>query len=521
MRKGLVGILAVIVMGSGLLHGQVPPGAPGGFDPNMPPGGGFDPSMGMPPGGFDPSMGMPPGTGFQTPEGNPIIVPQGFDGYMPNSFPDPTGAPPNADTRYTWTNVIASSFWVKVDYLLWLPKSVQFNFPVITTGPGGSTLAVGQPGVTTVLGNENVSYGATSGFRFTAGLFLDQDARFGVEASYLFNESQSESAGVSSSTGGLPATGLAFVNSNTGLNSALVTTGTGGNGFNVTPLGFLGPFLITPTNTPGTIGYVSSESSFRYWQASLHSVTNLFREEMSESSAFSLDLIAGVSYFDFNEHLNIQSYGRQFINTFNPFVLNLAQFATFTTPTFTRLDNGVEVYTQDLFKAHTVIPAGTIGLRSQYLLGRWSLLAQANFSLGYNFERVQAEGRTVGVAPVNPVTLQNAATTIRNTNVNNSGLFASGNNLGTDRSNAFSYIPEGNLQLGYRFSPNIRLNLGGSFLYMSRVKRPSELFSNQVNPAFAGALGGFGGQSTPVGSSFNTTSNFWMLGANAGLMFTY
>jgi hypothetical protein len=69
-------------------------------------------------------------------------------------------------------------FWFQADLLYWWTKASPVPAPLVTTG------VLGQPGTTTLMGNEDISAGGRTGGRFTMGFALTPDRGWGLEFNY-------------------------------------------------------------------------------------------------------------------------------------------------------------------------------------------------------------------------------------------------------------------------------------------------------------------------------------------------
>src|SRR3982074_1649492 len=77
--------------------------------------------------------------------------------------------------------------WARGEYLLWWLKNAPLPVPIVTTGDPrvgfdlslGNTVnsagAIGQPGTRVLLGASDVHFPASSGLRFAAGAWLDEN----------------------------------------------------------------------------------------------------------------------------------------------------------------------------------------------------------------------------------------------------------------------------------------------------------------------------------------------------------
>src|SRR5262249_45860795 len=157
MRKGILGSLTGLLASAGLALAQTPAPPPQPF--------------------VLPAKNAPEEPGAKTsPE--PIKTP-------PSSAPAaaaPTPPIPCDQGRHEFIGMVGRVYG-GVDSLLWWPKGQRLP-PLATTGPDTSPNAgtLGDPAGTTILfGNSQVDDQARSGFRLTAGYWLDDQQNVGVE----------------------------------------------------------------------------------------------------------------------------------------------------------------------------------------------------------------------------------------------------------------------------------------------------------------------------------------------------
>src|SRR5438552_18864506 len=140
MRNGLLGSLAVLLVGAGLGMAQ---------DPMPAPPAGPDPLQFMTPPATATNPGMP---------SDPCVCP-GPDCLVGGCCPKCPGPP--------------GRFWATAEYLLWWMKNDHIP-PLVTTGPATFPVGfLGNPGTVTLIGNNDLDKGTFSGGRFSAGYWFD------------------------------------------------------------------------------------------------------------------------------------------------------------------------------------------------------------------------------------------------------------------------------------------------------------------------------------------------------------
>ena len=83
--------------------------------------------------------------------------------------------------------------WFTADYLLWWVKDGPSPIPLVTTGSPNDPIpgAVGQPNTRVLFGGDAFDYRRFNGMRFGLGVWLDSDAKVGVEGGYFVLERRS------------------------------------------------------------------------------------------------------------------------------------------------------------------------------------------------------------------------------------------------------------------------------------------------------------------------------------------
>ena len=93
------------------------------------------------------------------------------------------------------------------------------------------------------------------------------------------------------------------------------------------------------------------------------------------------------------------------------------------------------------------------------------------------------------------------------------GLLALPTNIGSYHQNAFTFVPQLELKLGYDVTQNFRLTVGYDWIYWSSVARPG----HQVDPAVNLSQAGGGTLTGVPGPLFAfVTSGLWIQGVSVG-----
>ncbi len=100
------------------------------------------------------------------------------------------------------------------------------------------------------------------------------------------------------------------------------------------------------------------------------------------------------------------------------------------------------------------------------------------------------------------------------------GLLAQQSNRGVFTSNAFSVVPEFNINLGFNVTPSIRVWAGYTFMYWNNVMRAGEQIDLNVDPnqlPTRAGPGAFGTQPTFPGR----VTDVWLQGLSLGAQIRY
>jgi hypothetical protein len=348
------------------------------------------------------------------------------------------------------------TFWIGVEGLLWWTKNQPLSVPLITTGPASQGANAGNLGVPgTVSLNGPLDFPSEGGVRVGLGGWFDAGHTFGLEGSLFF----------------LGQKGASF--------GALDRSGTGSFVINEPVSG--APFN-TQVSAPGVeTGNVIVDATSRFGGGDVNFLFNLYR-----CRGWTVNLLAGYRYLELDEGLTITANSNLFTAT--TFTDNLGNTLATAPP-------GSSVQVIDHFGTRNQFNGGQIGAQVQYLWGRWFVAGSAKLAIGATHEEVSVNGFT-NVFPVNgdsvPVGGGNFA------NLQN-GRYA------VDR---FALAPEGQLNVGYQFTPCLRGAVGYNFIYLSNVVRPG----NQIDNTFDGVTH----PTVPL-----TSSSYWAQGLTLSLQFRF
>ena len=157
---------------------------------------------------------------------------------------------------------------------------------------------------------------------------------------------------------------------------------------------------------------------------------------------------------------------------------------------------------------------GNIGLANEIRWGRWCVGLTGKVGIGVMHERVDVNGFSI--------LSTTDATGAPVTSVARGGLFANSSNIGRYKHDEFAVVPEVTTNLQYCWCSWLSTSIGYSFLYASRVARPTEQYSTSVNPATIPTSPSYGlGSPIPIAQPLVSQSDYWLQGVNFGIHIRY
>lgn len=186
-------------------------------------------------------------------------------------------------------------------------------------------------------------------------------------------------------------------------------------------------------------GSVSGEASLEIIAAEAYGRFNL-----GKGREFHTDLIGGYSYFGIDDDLTIRS------NSIDK-------------------EDGGETTFSDFFNTRNEFHGGQIGAETILRRGRWVARSLTKVHLGNMNQQVsirgQATNKDINTSPVETF---------------DRGLLAGGNQ-GVYERDEFTFAPEVNLQLGYRFRDHVTFTVGYSFLYWNNVALAGQQIDRNID----------------------------------------
>jgi hypothetical protein len=371
--------------------------------------------------------------------------------------------------------------WGNAEYLLWWSKGAPVRVALATTGSLDDPIpaALGQPNTHILFGKESLDAKMQSGFRLGLRSWFGNKNNYAVEGSgfYLPKVSKRDFSKMSS---GLAVLGVPFSNSAT----LLLPFSAGG----WSSIGNSGETALLLADGSTLFGSISADSSSKLWDVELNGLYHFFGRGNMRLSA-----LGGALYADLSESLDLH-YFTQLIS-----------------------------FPQGIFRATKI--SDHFSTRNQFygaqfgIKGEWS----KNW-LFVNFIGKIAIGDMVEKNRVSGTFSEPNPLIYNNYGAGAGGIFAQPSNMGKQRRNHFSCIPQFTLRFGANLLKELRLSSGYDFFLMSGVIRPGDqidrtINETQVGPGPSGIKATLTGPARPKKRMHST--HYWAQGLNVGLEFRF
>jgi hypothetical protein len=161
----------------------------------------------------------------------------------------------------------------------------------------------------------------------------------------------------------------------------------------------------------------------------------------------------------------------------------------------------------DQFSGNNEFNGAELGFTSRSLYYRWSIELLAKLALGNTHSSVRIDGSS-------SYTDANGG----KTTYPHDGLLALPTNIGVYEQDNFSVIPELGITIGYDITCRLKATVGYTFLYWSRVVRPTDQIDTYLNSTqfFGGTLEGVRSPQPKF-----VITDFWAQGINLGLEYRF
>jgi hypothetical protein len=362
--------------------------------------------------------------------------------------------------------------WVSGEYLYWKIKDGPLSVPLVASSvdPTTTNAILGDPDTVVLFGNKDLEFDGFSGGRVSGGYWINPF--FGLEASGFLLQEQDESFRISSDATGFPVLSRPIIDAVTGAEYATGATG--------------------PAAPGQRSGAIAIDATSQLWGAELNAVGGFY-----DAAAFRLEGLAGVRYLGLEENLQIADASQA-----------LAPGAVFFNGS--AVAPGSTIHRLDEFEARNHFYGGQIGLRGEYRISRFGIVATGKVAFGVTHQILDVSGTSSLVSPGGNVT------------AGQGGYLALAPNLGKNTNDEFTIVPEFGVKLYMYLTENLRVSVGYDFLYWNNVIRPGDQINRAVNPGLSPSLAEFGTSNSPAAPFplFRET-DFWAQGLNFGLEFRF
>jgi hypothetical protein len=513
MRKGFLGSLAVLAAGAGLTFGQYPPppGAmPGPLPGTLPPAGEIagNPPPGVAPGAYAGPSGAAAGYMYTSPDGHPVIMPPGLEGMVPPGAMG-AGAPGgvydeggNGYGRGLLGGLFGGGrprFWFGGEYLLWVPKSMNVNYPLATTSAPADLGILGRATTVAIPGaGDDITFDAANGFRAWVGSSWDESGMFGGEVSGLWLTRRGAQNSFPGNGGGLPVLAVPFWDVNAGAP---------------------GSYLVSfPGITAGTIKF-DAKTRVIGGEANL-----VFNMNPGADEPGGVTLLAGLRFFQLEESFNYATSSTTFgvppggivpPGTLPPPASGSSFFpaagGVFAGTFFGPALAPYTVTTTDSIRTFNDFYGANVGFRGDVGWGGWFLQATGKFAAGYMRQWIDVIGYSTLTANTNLTSTQPG------------GFFNIPNDLGRHHRDRFAILPEGGLTVGYQFRSWLRLSAGYTYIYTNTVLRPTSSINPVANPNLIPVSPAFSGTAPSIFIPRDVTrdTDFHIHGFTAGVQISF
>ena len=356
--------------------------------------------------------------------------------------------------------------WVNGEVLWWFTKPNKYPTPLVTKGSLIDTApgVIGQPNTVVEAFPNDVTTGTFRGFRTNMGMWLDDDAAFGIENTFFVLEQRSWNQSFVSNQNTPYIVTVPFTDSTSGgadslLNKLLDTT----------------PFPLPPLSTEITVN-----SRHQVYGDDINLIKNINR-----TNCMSADLITGVRWMQVTDATTLGVTTQNDVN--GAVVPQLGYDSVACTNNFWGWQFGGRI-------------------REQW--GRFNLESTVKIALGGSQQRVNIQGATLTNNPAAGGAFGQPGF-----------VFTQNSNIGAYNFSRFAVLPEVGAKLGYSLTDSINLSLSYNFLYLSSVALSGNQFDKLTNPNV-----GFTPQSAPVGTHpafLKQSQDYWVQGVGVGMEWHY
>jgi hypothetical protein len=425
--------------------------------------------------GPGPAPAPPPPTSSLAPivPGTPLVGPPGAPVLPPAALAPPPG--------------LAGRYWFDNDALLWAIQGTHLP-PLVSTSPPGTAAAtagvLGTPGATSIYGPGSQNNDLRFGYRTTFGAWLDDAARFALEAQFLMTANGGNQFNAYSP--GTPILARPVINAATGAEAAepIAVPGVASGMIHVatTTTGLTGAGIWLRENFTRTDDPCDSCHLCRRSGGCCGPNCGAGCDPGSRWYC-RVDSLFGYRYLHLSDNLEIDDQ----VNA---------------VAALNGVPAGGTLQRTDIFHASNTFHGIDLGMVADMLCGPWTITGIAKVAVGFNDSSVDITGyKSVG-----------GVTTL-------GGLLAQTTNIGHYSHTMASAVPELDLRLAYSFSPTVKVYCGYTFLYWYHVARSADQINPSINPAFLTSSTAVSTVRQPL-PLFEDRS-IWIQGLSVGLEWRY
>jgi len=346
--------------------------------------------------------------------------------------------------------------WLNADYVMAWFGGDKLPALITTSPPGTPKAMAGIPGFATtriLFGNDTVNDDLRSGFRLGGGWWFTPERTLGIEAGFMLLECQS--SGFSATSNGSTTLARPFFNVSTGAADAAL--------------------VAAPGSSAGSVA--ARDRSGEFYEAHVDLTENVF-----DCGWARLDSLLGYRFYRYDDGLSIAQ-----VTTNSP---NFAAGTVFR--------RGDDFATQNEFHG------GDLGFRTHFAWETLSLDVLTKIAVGMVDRTVKISGGQViavpGAAPL----------------VQSGGLLALASNIGNDHTDDWTILPELGANLGWQVTPNVRVRVGYTVMWLDRIARAGDQIDLDVNPTL------FPNSRTPVSGPLRPAfvlirNDTWLQSLNIGV----
>jgi hypothetical protein len=383
------------------------------------------------------------------------------DGFSP--FSDAPYGPPGLLNQMLGgggTGLSSERGWATFNTNVSFIRTMPAGLPLITAGTTLSGGVIPNIGTTTTFSVDNFNVNPLMGGSWETGYWLRRNSLWGLSWAGFVTELDTDRYRIAPNN---QVVARPFIDADSGLPNSLL-------------IGFPG-FLS---------GDITASVSSQLWGSEWLLHRKLFADEFRRLS-FQL----GFRYFDIYEDLAVSSSS----------VVQTGSTINFYNLVF---GAGARIDVRDRFETRNQYMLGQLGMQGNWRYRRWLFEWATRVGLGGVYQTLNVQGNS-SVTPA-----PGAAT-----NTVLGGLFAVDTNIGRYHSSRFAVVPEGKIQVAYRFVGNLDLGLGYTFTYFNSVIRPSEQIDPNISTTRVPASANYafpGGAVSPTVTL--NRSDMWIQGLN-------